>query len=279
MDIQCQSTGTPPVRYTWERIGADLSIHAQVYDGRLRFRNISRSDEGEYRCAAVNGYGDDSQILRIYVRDDESNSVTEQEPTQSAQVYITPTTITGRPGDEVRLQCTTQRDGTVVWSKAGHFVLPHNVYVNRGVLVISSSSPEDSGLYQCVASAPNRLPSTATANVHIVPETESRPERPVLQPLQEQYTVFQGDNFQLDCQCSSNAIVKWTKLREEFETNVYQTGHTLHITKAVISNRGIYICVADSEFGNNQVETFIEIERKLSYKSNLYMFFKVFDCF
>lgn len=224
----------------------------------MRFPAIRLTDQGEYRCKAANQYGDDTSILQVYV-----NEPVTEEPDWVAQVNIEPSSFNGRPGDEVRLECTTQRDGTIVWSKSGHSSLPSNVYVNRGILVISNAQTDDSGTYVCIASAPNTKPNTASAIIYIQRSTPAPSERPVLQPLKDQYNVVQGENFQLDCQCSTQAIVKWTKLHNEFESNVRQVGKTLIITRAVELNRGRYICMVASDAGiSSQVSTIIDIERK-----------------
>lgn len=265
---QCTATGTPTIRYQWERIDSDLSIHAQVYETRLKFAAIRLSDQGEYRCKAVNRYGDDTRILQIFV----SEKRVPEEPNRFAQVNVSPANFNGRPREEVRLECTTQRDGTIEWSKLGHSVLPSNVYVSRGVLVIRNSRPDDSGTYVCTASAPNTTPNTASSAVYIEsPTSVNQPIRPVLQPLNDQYNVTQGKNFELECICTTKAILKWTKMGEEFESNVRQVGHTLIITQAVELNRGVYICVADSDAGlTNQVSTIIEIERKFQVFSKIF---------
>lgn len=263
-EVECQSSGSAPINYVWEKLNGELSYDVDVQGGYLRFGTLRKSDEGEYRCSATNAYGDDTQILRVYVRSEQ------RPPTAGPPVYpptnpihiveISPPSFNGRPGDEVRLNCNSQPQGTLVWSKDGLRSLPYNVVVRGGVLIISSARSEDSGRYVCTSTASNAAPATSSAQVVI----GSNLQPPKIKPFNEQYNIIQGHDFTLNCEGSGNPMprMKWTRAHESFNDNTQQNGNSLRILNADVANRGVYICIADSDHGSDQASIIIEVERK-----------------
>lgn len=259
-EVECQSTGSAPITYVWEKLNGELSYDVDVQGGYLRFGSIRKSDEGEYRCSAANSYGDDTQILRVYVRSEQ------RPPTAGPPVYpihiveISPPSFNGRPGDEVRLNCNSQPQGTLVWSKDGLHSLPYNVDVRGAVLIISSARTEDSGRYVCTSTASNAAPATSSAQVVI----GSNLQPPKIKAFNEQYNIIQGHDFTLNCEGSGNPMprMKWTRAHESFNDNTQQNGNSLRILNADVANRGVYICIADSDHGSDQASIIIEVERK-----------------
>lgn len=278
VEVQCQSSGSQPLQYIWERIdGGQLSRDVDINQGILRFYAIQKSDEGDYRCSARNSYGDDSQILHVFVR---SQYQPPQPPPSRPQIVeITPPNFSGRPGDEVRLNCRNQPQiGTLIWTKEGIQSLPFNIYVNSGVLIITSARIEDSGKYTCTSSTPDVYgrPITSTANVYIndndvLPHPGAQ-QAPTIKRFNELYTVIQGHDFSLICEVagSPHPTVKWTRVHEEFNANTQQNGNILRILNANPENRGVYTCIAENSAGNVEESTVIDIERK--YKNCFFSF-------
>lgn len=263
-EVECQSSGSEPIKYVWEKLNGELSSDADVQGGYLRFGYIRKSDEGEYRCSATNTYGDDTQILRVYVQSEQ------RPPTAGPPVYppiypihiveISPPSFNGRPGDEVRLDCLSQPQGTLAWSKDGLHSLPYNVVVRGAVLIISNARSEDSGRYVCTSTASNAAKATSSAQVVI----GSNLQPPQIKPFNEQYEIIQGHDFTLICEGSGNPMprMKWTRVHESFDANTQQNGNSLRILNAEVANRGVYTCIADSDHGSDQASTIIEVERK-----------------
>lgn len=280
-DVQCEATGSEPIYYTWERIDGQLQHDTDAYDanGLLRFRTIRPHHQGEYRCTARNQYGDDEQLLRVYVSDGQPPPTQRppyQPPTAVATVEIDPPSVSGRPGDELRLQCRTQPGGSVSWSKAGGGHLPSHVYIAHDTLIIEQARREDAGEYVCTVTVSGQRPVTGQAYVHIedrVPPTQRPPHQPhsaapQLQDLEQSYTVIQGQDLSVVCVLTAgNTRVVWSKVHEDMDANVQQHGNTLRIAKALVENRGVYMCKAESDQGTSQVSTVIEVERKCCEKS------------
>lgn len=269
-EVQCEATGSAPIYYTWERVdGSRMPPDTYVNDGdgALRFREIEEYHRGEYRCTARNQHGEDEQLLRVYVNDPGTG-----EPVEIT-VEITPPSVTGRPGDELRLACHTQPGGSIVWSKAGQPGLPNHVYVSRDTLIISQARREDEGQYVCTVTVRGQRPVTGDAYVYVDDREQppSRPQQPQLpqtlapqlQELDQIYNVIQGHDLTVVCVLTAgHGQVQWSKANEELDANVRLHGNTLRIIKAQMENRGDYVCKVESDEGASQVATFIDVERK-----------------
>lgn len=146
-EVECYAQSSTPVTYYWTRLDGELSADAHASGSLLRFNQVQRSDSGDYQCIARNQYGDDTSVLRVYVR--ESNiQVT---PPPRPALTIQPPSFTGRPGDVLVLTCRNVLNvyATPTWTKYGSSQLPSHVYVRNGVLTIQGVTVEDSGRYIC----------------------------------------------------------------------------------------------------------------------------------
>lgn len=259
--------------YQWTRVDGQISPYAEVSDGILRFSAVRQSDAGEYQCLARNEYGDDTRVLRIYVRSQEPVTTTTPQPLPEREVNIDPPNFSGRQGDVVMLRCHNVIDvyATLVWSKEGLPHLPTHINVRNGVLTIKDAVAEDSGRYTCTTTSSLDQPITENADVWITSNNNGggggdNREPPVVQPLNELYTVTQGTDFSLVCEASGNPYpqVRWTKLHEEIGSNVQINGNTLRILNAQPDNRGVYLCTAESNGLTADQSTVIDIDRKFT---------------
>lgn len=274
--VECFSPSSGQIWYQWTRLDGQLSREAEISDGILRLAAVRQADAGEYQCLARNEYGDDTRVLRIYVRPAEPEPEPTQQPIPQREISIEPPNFSGRPGDVIVLRCHNVIDvyATLIWSKEGLSYLPPHINVRNGVLTITNAVAEDSGRYTCTStSSSHGQPINEIADVWITPSsngggggTDNR-EPPVVQPLNELYTVTQGTDFNLVCEVSGNPYpqVRWTKLHEEIGSNVQINGNTLHISNVQPDNRGVYLCTAESNGLTADQSTVIDIERKLIF--------------
>lgn len=233
----------------------------------MRIDRILQNDAGDYQCHARNRAGDDSRILRIYVRQREI--VTRPPPTPAPpgpqQVVIQPATFTGRLGDDVVLTCRNVINvyATLIWSKEGSHELPTHIYVDNGILTIQRAVIEDTGRYVCTSVYQQAPSHSEIADVYIT-SSNNQQLPPTVRPLEEIYNILQGQDFSLVCEVSGNPhpIVKWSRVHDPIGPNVQVTGNTLRILNAQIGDRGVYLCTAESNGLTAETSTIIEVERK-----------------
>lgn len=268
-EVQCQSSGSAPIQYSWERLNGELSHEIDVNDGYLRFNIIRKQDEGEYRCTSRNYYGDDTKILNVYVRESSTQPPYPQPPypqppyPQPSVVEISPPNYSGRPGDEVTLSCSSQAGSRLDWSKSGQERLDYNIRATNGVLIIRKARIEDSGRYICTSYPTQGSPSSQTADVSI----GTRSEPPQIKRFNDVYNIIQGQDFSLNCEASGSPYpkIKWDRVHEAFEPNMNQNGNILRIMNAQPSNRGVYTCIAESDGVIVEESAIIDVERKYNY--------------
>lgn len=252
----------------------ELSPDAYISGPWLRFNQVRRSDAGDYQCIARNQYGDDSRVLRVYVRESHPTPPPNPEP-EPNDVTISPGNFQGHTGDALVLTCRNSVNvyATLVWNKAGERTLPAHIDVKNGVLTIQNVRVEDSGRYTCTSSpsGPEQPPGVSSEIVDVVITDGGHIhfEPPHVKPLEEQYTIVQGTDFTLTCEASGypQPTVVWTKIREDLGSNCKQIGNILKISNAQPHNRGIYQCVATSNGQSTDSSTFIEIERKFLFRN------------
>lgn len=273
-EVECTAQSSTPVTYYWTRLDGELSPDAHASGALLRFNQVHRSDSGNYQCIARNQYGDDTSVLRVYVRES-SPEPPVPPPKPSRVVTIQPPRFTGRPGDILVLTCRHLVNvyAQLTWSKFGSPSLPPNVNVRNGVLTIQSVTVQDSGRYVCTTtpSSPDQPIDSITevVDVTINPDEHGGEygQPPQIVALQEQYLVVQASDFSLTCEASGNPYptIVWTKVHEDsLGSNVQQIGNVLKITRAQIDNRGIYQCTAQSNGQTVETSGIIEIECKCS---------------
>ncbi|CAO1393829.1 unnamed protein product [Diamesa tonsa] len=76
--------------------------------------------------------------------------------------------------------------------------------------------------------------------------------------------LIQGTDFEIFCKLTegSSAQFMWSKRNGELANNVYVHGQFLKISKVTPENDGFYICLAENNAGKDQIEMFIEVEKR-----------------
>ncbi|XP_055304959.1 basement membrane-specific heparan sulfate proteoglycan core protein isoform X6 [Sitodiplosis mosellana] len=267
-DVECVAQSSTPVTFYWTRLDGELSPDAYISGPWLRFNQVRRSDAGDYQCIARNQYGDDSGVLRVYVRESNPPPRPPPQPQPGREVSIQPGNFHGRPGDALVLTCRNSINvyATLVWNKAGEQQLPAHIDVKNGILTIENVRVEDSGRYTCTSSpsGPNQPPGTSSEVIDVVITDSStgQLEPPRVKPLEELYTVVQGSDFSLTCEASGYPYptVVWAKIHEDLASNCQQIGNILKIINAQPHNRGIYQCTVTSNGQSTETSTVIDIE-------------------
>lgn len=191
-------------------------------------------------------------------------------PPQVLPPTITPSEWSGTSGDIVRLVCTTSQRENITWIRSGGLSLPYSASQRDGILTITNPTPNDSGIYVCMATSSRGIETSTSARIVIGP----RREQPVVKVKPERQEVSQGTVAEVQCITSGQPglQVKWNKYTETMSSRVQQVGDTLRIVNAQISDRGVYICRVTDPTGSYEASAIIEVERKFINTSRLESF-------
>lgn len=68
LDLDCQATGSPPLRYEWLRNGKKIGLNSNQTKGWvLHFGNLTYKDSGRYRCRVTNSISTRSRTFNLRV--------------------------------------------------------------------------------------------------------------------------------------------------------------------------------------------------------------------
>ncbi|KAM8927926.1 cell adhesion molecule 1 isoform 2-T2 [Pelodytes ibericus] len=70
LELNCIADGKPrPEKVSWQRVGDDLPEHVIILGESLLFSTLNKTDNGTYRCEAVNIVGRESANYTLFVQD------------------------------------------------------------------------------------------------------------------------------------------------------------------------------------------------------------------
>uniref|UniRef100_A0A1A7YIX8 Brother of CDO n=1 Tax=Iconisemion striatum TaxID=60296 RepID=A0A1A7YIX8_9TELE len=144
--LECVASGIPTPLVTWAKDGQDLSFHnnTRFLLSNLLIDAVSDGDSGTYICRADNGMGSASTATVLYdVQVFEPPQVT-VELQQQEVVY----------GETVRFTCQARGKPapSVMWLHNSRPLAPSPRHrLTSRVLRVFNVSPQDEGLYQCMA--------------------------------------------------------------------------------------------------------------------------------
>lgn len=250
LELECIVQGLPTPNIQWVRRDGQLSetrTTRDMFDRRLRFTNISESDEGEYQCMANNTQG---KIKHTYTVSVEAAPYWTKEP--MSQVYA--------PGETVRMEC--QAAGipfpAISWSINGIPLTSIDPEPRRSLhdkaLILRDVEFSDTAVYQCRAHNKHGTILTNT-NVFVI---ELPPQ--ILTDEGKTYQFIEGQMAVLDCETfgSPKPKVTWdsdsaSDLLADPRVNLLTNG-TLQIANVSHGDSALYTCsVLNSNLSINVV--------------------------
>ncbi|GFS88049.1 down syndrome cell adhesion molecule-like protein Dscam2 [Nephila pilipes] len=264
--INCQGTGRPEPIISWYRALSSSNDYAPVMglnratlssNGSMIISEISKDDEGIYKCNVTNGIGNDL-VKAVIIK------VTDTDAFKVQPFFFSPSSVIGK---RVITTCTTTTEEKVEfrWLKNGQEITKNNKINVRSFpelsnLIIESLTEDDSGNYTCIASTRGILESyTATLEV-LVPSTWKH--------MPQDAEGVDGDSVILNCQGTGKPepTTFWSRIigsSSEYVPLTDSPQHILHkngslvLVKIEKYHEGIYKCNVSNGIGNPLIKTTI----------------------
>uniref|UniRef100_A0A1B6EDX6 Basement membrane-specific heparan sulfate proteoglycan core protein n=1 Tax=Clastoptera arizonana TaxID=38151 RepID=A0A1B6EDX6_9HEMI len=273
VELRCLTTGVPTPNLIWEKDGrGSLNPQYTFSNGVFRIPYVRKEDEGHYRCIATNPFGTSDASVTLQVFDSPQYPPTSG-PEPTIALTVEPRDYSGRPGDTVQLRCSSNNNRNVRyrWIRLHQTPLPStSVAGDDGILTIYNASPNDSGVYVCIAvsTTTGAEESEVQARINIVGESPS-PVSTIIEP--DRQTVAQGLNAELLCKPSTQGTVTWSKAGESYlPSHIQVNGPILRITNIKVEDRGVYICHVQGSEGSSRSSAIVEVERREPPEITLY---------
>ncbi|KAJ7986246.1 hypothetical protein DPEC_G00337960 [Dallia pectoralis] len=249
----CDATGFPPPSLTWLKNGQTIenseSLELYIMSGgsKLQIGRTQLSDSGIYTCVASNVEG----------KAQKSYQLTIQVPPSIAGSEI-PSEVGVLLNDSVQLVCHAQGTPppTIQWLKDGTAFetgfkgLRSRISTDGSTLILSEAQSSDSGKYTCVASnTAGEEDRIFKVNVYVPPAIEGN------SGLAVELTAVLESTVSFECVAlgSPPPQLNWLKnglpLSVSSQIRLLSAGQVLRITRAQVSDGGIFTCVASNRAG------------------------------
>ncbi|NXX97511.1 CDON protein, partial [Centropus bengalensis] len=278
LTLECVVSGLPPASVRWVKDGRDVLRKGRwkLLHSHLVTERLEAVDSGNYSCVVGNGFG----VVK-YV----NYSLTVLEPASISKGLQDETVVAG---ETVHFWCDIQGSPapTLTWLHNAaplHLSSRHLPVENH--LQIRAVTPEDSGLYQCVAE--NGVGFTqSTGRLRVLPGKGSRP---VIVSPPASVTVMDGGDVMLSCNATGHPlpVIRWYDSRgllpshpsqvlrpkpqkpqakpgsAVVEPTSFSMSHagssSLHIGNVTPEHAGEYACEATNTHGSTVSKAFLTI--------------------
>ncbi|XP_005733181.1 hemicentin-1 isoform X1 [Pundamilia nyererei] len=254
--LSCEATGIPKPTVSWRKNGRlintdqNQNIYRLLSSGSLVVIAPTVEDTAVYQCAASNEAGEDTRSINLTVNVPPSiaDELTELVVTRLSPVVI-PCTASGIP------------EPTIHWSKAGMKLpiegLGYSILAT-GPIEITSAELAHAGRYSCTA-------QNAAGSTHRHVQLTVQ-ELPVIESHPSALDVILNNPVSLPCRATGSPTPTITWQKEGI--NIPTTGGrstilpngSLQISKASLSDSGMYICVAQNPAGTALGKTRLRVQ-------------------
>ncbi|XP_063154493.1 hemicentin-1 [Candoia aspera] len=262
--LPCKTSGIPKPSIVWSKKGEMIAPSSLKFsagsDGSLYVVSPGGEESGEYICTATNaaGYATRKVQLTVYVKPRVSRPGNQKGSSSDNPIEISVTA-----GEEVTLPCEVKSlpPPIITWAKEMQLISPfspRHSLLSSGSMKITETWESDNGLYVCVAT---NIAGNATQHVklhvHVPPKIQHGPR-----------AIKTKVGSRIDIPCSAQGIpppiITWLKDQKPIliDNRQYATSPdgTLSIIKVLLSDSGIYKCVASNIAGHDETEIMIQVQ-------------------
>ncbi|XP_056135262.1 immunoglobulin superfamily DCC subclass member 4 [Lampris incognitus] len=246
--FECQIEGVPTPVITWEKDQAAIPAETRFIslpNGVLQILEVTRGDEGAYRCVASN-----SAKTRLSLEASLTITTGSTQALNKVEIVAPPqnaTVVLGRPAV---MECMAQGQPKplVSWSRQDGKPISTDVVVLATNLVIRDTRRHHAGVYVCRANKPKtREFVIAAAELHV-------PAPPVILQPPETVSLSRGNTARFVCNSSGEPppVLYWLKngqpIRSLRRVKTQGPG-VLLINQLALEDAGYYQCIADNSLG------------------------------
>ncbi|ERE72247.1 hemicentin-1-like protein [Cricetulus griseus] len=227
-------------------------------DGSLYVVSPGSEESGEYICTATNaaGYAKRKVQLTVYVRPrvfGDQRGLSQDKPVE----------ISVLAGEEVTLPCEAKSlpPPIITWAKDSQLISPfspRHTFLPSGSMKITETRISDSGMYLCVATnIAGNVTQSVKLSVHVPPKIQHGTRHIKVQ-------VSQRVDIPCNAHGSPPPSITWFKSgRPVLIDGAQQPSNpdgTLSIEQAVVSDAGVYTCVATNIAGRDEAELTLHVQ-------------------
>ncbi|XP_069546589.1 immunoglobulin superfamily DCC subclass member 4 [Brachyistius frenatus] len=246
--FECQIEGVPTPGITWEKDKVAVPEETRFIslpNGVLQILEVTKEDEGVYRCVASNSARKDISHeagLAVTTGSTEAlNRVVIVAPPQNATVVL---------GHPAVMECMAQGQPKplVSWSRQDGKPISTDVVVLATNLVIRDTRRHHAGVYVCRANKPRtREFVIAAAELHV-------PAPPLILQPPETVSLSRGNTARFLCNSSGEppSVLRWLKNGQPIKSLrrvKTQSPGVLLINQLALEDAGYYQCIADNGLG------------------------------
>ncbi|XP_077934173.1 hemicentin-1 [Halichoerus grypus] len=260
--LPCKASGIPKPSIIWSKKGELISTSSAKFsagaDGSLYVVSPGGEESGEYVCTATNaaGYAKRKVQLTVYVKPrvfGDQRGLSQDKPVE----------ISVLAGEEVTLPCEVKSlpPPIITWAKETQLISPfspRHTFLPSGSMKIIETRVSDSGMYLCVATnIAGNVTQSVKLNVHVPPKIQRGPKLMKVQ-------VGQRVDIPCNAQGTPLPVITWFKGRSALLVDgvqhVSSLDGTLSIDQAMLSDAGLYTCVATNIAGSDETEITLQVQ-------------------
>ncbi|KAM9036099.1 roundabout homolog 2 [Sarcophilus harrisii] len=255
--LECQPPrGHPEPTIYWKKDKVridDREERINIRGGKLMISNTRKSDAGMYTCVGTNMVGerdsDPAEVTVFVLRDDFRQN---------------PTDVVVAAGEPAILECQPPRghpEPTIYWKKDKVRIddREERINIRGGKLMISNTRKSDAGMYTCVGTNMVGERDSDPAEVTVF-ERPTFLRRPINQVILEEEAV----EFRCQVQGDPQPTVRWKKDDTDLPRGRIdiKDDYTLRIKKAMSSDEGTYMCVAENRVGRVEASATLTVRAR-----------------
>ncbi|XP_068397521.1 hemicentin-1 isoform X4 [Eschrichtius robustus] len=260
--LPCKASGIPKPSIIWSKKGERISTSSAKFsagaDGSLYVVSPGGEESGEYVCTATNaaGYAKRKVQLTVYVRPrvfGDQRGLSQDKPVE----------ISVLAGVEVTLPCEVKSlpPPIITWAKETQLISPfspRHTFLPSGSMKITETRVSDSGMYLCVATnIAGNVTQSVKLNVHVPPKIQRGPTVMKVQ-------VGQRVDIPCSAQGTPLPVITWftggSAMLVDGLQHISHPDGTFSIDQAVLSDAGIYTCVATNIAGSDETEITLHVQ-------------------